>query len=82
MAENYITTFECIQLPDGRVLFRKDLVVSPDNETEIIKTNSNLPLRDVTDEELNEIMEEIEREKTIKDDIYPLKGIRRSMLKA
>ena len=79
MVETYIIKLECIRLPDGRILYKKDVIAAPDNETEIMQSDSNLPLRDLTDEELNEIMEEIAYEKTIDADPYPLKSIRHAV---
>ncbi len=38
--------------------------------------------RDITDEELNEIMEEIEQERIGVEDQYPLKNIRKAALNA
>jgi len=46
-------------------------------ETEIL---GNTPLHDITDEELNEVMEEIKRGQIIITDEYPLKNIREKAL--
>ena len=77
MVNAYVVKLECIRLPNGRILYKKDIIASP--ETEIVKTN--LPLRDVTEEELNEIMDEIAYEKSIDADPYPLKSIRHAALR-
>ena len=48
-----------------------------DPNTEVWKTNK---LRDITDKELNEIMEEIERGPVVIKDKHPLANIRESAL--
>ena len=54
-------------------IFRLNL----DPNTEVWKTNS---LRDITEEELNEIMEELERGPIVIKDKFPLANIRQSAL--
>ena len=50
-----------------------------DPNTEVWKTNE---LRDITDKELNEIMEELENGPVIIKDKYPMANIRQSALNA
>jgi len=76
MEREYILKLNYTILPDGRVFCERQEIKCPIEEPE-----EDLPLRDVTIEELNEIMEELEYEKNIERDDYPLKGIRRCILK-
>jgi hypothetical protein len=68
---------------DGTSNYRKDIVYIPDENTEIVECEKNCcpegTLRDLTDKELNEILEEMAQEKIV--DNFPLKSIRISALK-
>lgn len=71
---------------DGSSSYRKDVVYAPDENTDIIECEKcGCPegkLHDLTDKELNEILDELEYEKTNKTiDNFPLKSIRNSVLK-
>jgi hypothetical protein len=66
---------------DGTTSYRKDIVYMPDQDTEIVQCEKCCPeeeLHDLTDKELNEIMEELERENSIPDN-FPLKNLRASL---
>jgi len=73
----YSVSIQWKTTPNGITTYQKDVVYMPDENTEIKQSEGNVStqLRDVTDQELNEIMCELENEQTIKDS-YPLKNIR------
>ena len=68
---------------DGTTNYRKDVVYMPDENTEIVECEKSPEgkLHDITDKELNEVLEEMSREQTNKIvDNFPLKSIRISVL--
>jgi hypothetical protein len=80
----YSVAVEWRSTPDGKTTYRKDVEYMPDADTVIMSHVDNLDkLRDISESELNEIMEELETGKTAPkvEDNYPLKSIRNSALK-
>jgi len=71
---------------DGTTTYRKDVVYMPDEDTDIIECEKSCcpegKLHDLTDKELNEILEEMAQEKVEQVvDNFPLRSIRISALK-
>ena len=76
----YSVTTESIVNPDGTTYQKKEVIYMPDENTVITKNYEDK--RDLTDYELNEIMEELEVEQNNEiNDNYPLKNIRKEIQK-
>ena len=77
----YSVSVEWKTTPDGVTTYRKDVSYMPDENSEIHESEaSSGQLRDITEQELNEIMAELENEQKIKDS-YPLRSVRISALR-
>ena len=65
------------QMPNGTIVTTEKYKYFPDENTEISHGSFDNEYHYLTDKELNEIMEELESPKTIVNDEYPLKNIRK-----